>query len=89
MKWKQIFEVARKTGTFTDADLKMARSWPDCAVGDKLHSMNYDKSRPSADDLYKIIYKLDTNLASMGVSFTLAVSDANYMPVCKQDYTFR
>ena len=52
MKWKQIFEIARKTGTFTDADLKMARSWPDCAVGDKLHSMNYDKSYAHQQMIY-------------------------------------
>ena len=85
MKWKQIFEVARKTETFTDADLKMAKSWPDCAVGDNLRSRNYNKSR-SSDDLFRIIVKLDTNLALMGSNFTCAVADANRMPKRKQDY---
>ena len=85
MEWKQIFELARKTETFTDADLKMAKSWPDCAVGDKLHSRGYNKSR-SSDDLFRIIVKLDTNLALMGAKFTCAVADANHMPKCKQDY---
>ena len=85
MEWKQIFELARKTETFTDADLKMAKSWPDCAVGDKLHGMHYSRSHLS-DNLHKIIVKLDTNLALMGSNFTCAVADANRMPKRKQDY---
>ena len=85
MKWKQIFEIARKTGTFTDADLKMAESWPDCAVGDNLRSRGYDRSR-SSDDLFRIIVKIDEKLTNLGARFTCAVANANNMPNRKQDY---
>ena len=85
MEWKQIFKRAQKTGTFTDADLEKAKSWPHCAVGDNLRSRGYNKSR-SSGDLFRIIVKLDEKLSHMGASFTCAVADANRMPKRKQDY---
>ena len=85
MEWKQIFERAKKTGAFTDADLETAKSWPHCAVGDNLRSRGYDKSHAS-DDLGNIIVNLDFNLKFMGRAFTTAVSDSNCMSRCKQDY---
>ena len=85
MNWKQKFEIARKTGTFTDADLEIARSWPHCAVGDMLRNRGYNKSH-SSNDLFRIIVKLDEKLTHMGASFTCAVADANHMPKRKQDY---
>ena len=85
MEWKQIFGRARKTGTFSKDDLKTARSWPRCAVGNMLRSRGYNLSLTSRQ-LGKIIERYDINLEEMGIHFTMAISDSNYMPKCKQDY---
>ena len=85
MEWKQIFGRARKTGTFTDADLEIARSWPHCAVGDMLRNRGYNLSLTSSQ-LGKIIERYDINLEEMGIHFTMAVSNSHHMPMYKQDY---
>ena len=85
MEWKQIFEQAKKTGTFSYDNLKTARSWPHCAVGNMLRNMGYNRTLTSGH-LGKIIERYDTNLEEMGIYFTMAISDSYYMPKCKQDY---
>ena len=79
MKWEQRFEIALKTGTFTYEDVAMARSWPDCAAGDKLRSMGYNKSY-TADELGDIIEYLDKYLANMGIRFASTVMVSASMP---------
>ena len=78
MEWKQIFEYARKNKTFSRDDLTKAGSWPHCAVGDNLRSRGYKKTHTSGDLGY-IVDLYSKNLAEMGYSFTLAVSNSERM----------
>ena len=50
-----------------------------------LRSRGYNLSLTSRQ-LGKIIERYDINLEEMGIHFTMAISDSNYMPKCKQDY---
>ena len=86
MNWKQIFERARKTGTFNEDDYEKAKSWPHCAVGDNLRSRGYDKSYTSSQ-LGNIVVKFDNDLVDMGCTFTAAIAKSEYMSECKQDYS--
>ena len=86
MSWIQIFERARKTGTFNEDDYEKAKSWPHCAVGDMICSIGYNKSYTSRQ-LAAIIVHLDNNLADMGCAFTAAIAKSEYMSECKQDYS--
>ena len=81
MKWKQIFENARKIGTFTDEDIKMAKSWPDSAVGDMLRSKGYNLPLTS-DMLAVTIYKHDAVLEAMGCCFYNVVKKSELLPIC-------
>ena len=85
MSWKQIFERARKTGTFTDADLEMAKSWPHCAVGDMLCSRGYNKSHTS-DELADIIISYNFALYGIGDTFFGFIYRSNTMPERKYLY---
>ena len=85
MSWKQIFERARKTGTFNEDDYNTATSWKHCAVGDLLHSSGYNGSY-SSDVLGGIVAEHDDYLLDKGLEFTKAVSDSLEMPSKRHRY---
>ena len=86
ISWKQIFERARKTGTFNEDDWETAKLWNYCAVGDMICSRGYNMSYASKQ-LADIIVKYDDDLADMGCAFTAAIAKSRHMSELKQNYS--
>lgn len=42
-QWRQRIDEAEKRGAFTQADVRKARNWSQCAVGEASRSYDFDK----------------------------------------------
>ena len=89
MTWNDRFTRAEKTGEFTKKDLRTARSWGSCALGDRLGIGEYGVIEDYEDTITKEAYDKGCEFTEHVKHNRIAEAKKSYEEIQKMRFVYK